>query len=69
MTDKHIIVRRSIVIPPSGLMSIKQAADYIGCSVSYLEKNPDRPKEIRLGKKKSFHVDDVNEWLDKRRAA
>ncbi len=70
MTDeKPSIVRRSIVIPPSGLMTIEQAAEYIGCSVSYLEKIQDGPRVIRLGRKKRFHVDDVNKWLDLRRAA
>ncbi len=39
--DKPTIVRRTITVPPSGLMTIEQAADYIGCSVSYLEKASD----------------------------
>ena len=67
--EKPTIVRRTITVPPSGLMTIEQAADYIGCSVSYLEKASDGPAITRIGRRKFYHIDDVTQWLEKRRAA
>ena len=61
---------RKIEIRASGLMTLQQAAEYIGVSESYLarRKNP-RPKETRLGGKLFFHRDDVDQWIRECRAA
>jgi hypothetical protein len=70
MTESNAIRRRVPEIPPSGLLTIKQAAEYIGCSESYLSrrKNP-RPKETRIGGKVFMHIDDVDQFIEERRAA
>lgn len=64
------IEKRPIRIPPSGLMTLQQAADYIGCSLSKLEKLKDRgPKRTYLGGSVRMHEDDVRAWVEEQRKA
>jgi predicted DNA-binding transcriptional regulator AlpA len=67
MTDRPVIVRRPILIPQSGLMTVEQTAAYLGMSRTNfyrLLRVGNGPPESKVVPHR-FLVDDVDKWLGK----
>lgn len=60
--EKPTILKRSISIPSSGLMTVEQTAAYLGMSKRQFYRLPVRPPESKVVPHR-YLIDDVNEWL------
>ena len=57
--------------PPATLMSVEQAADFLGLAVSTLNKwrcYGDGPAFIKMGRSVRYRITDLNEYVENRLA-
>lgn len=51
--------------PKSPLLKIREAANYIGMSISWLKQHGSRIKYVRIGRSKRWKLADLDEFIAK----